>query len=96
MPKKQEAKKLSKKRVRFTLEAPEAQKVILMGDFNNWNPKTHSMKKDDQGMWSKVVMLTPGNYEYKFLVDGDWRNDPHNDQTVPNCFGTFNNGLTVR
>jgi len=36
-------------------------------------------------------MLPVGTYEYKFLVDGIWRLDPQNNQTCPNCFGTYNN-----
>jgi len=53
------------------------------------------MKKDDKGRWSKIVTLAPGMYEYKFLVDGQWQNDPNNDQMVANSFGTLNNILTV-
>ena len=33
--------------------------------------------------------------EYKFVVDGEWRNDPNNDQVVHNSFGTLNNLLTL-
>jgi hypothetical protein len=40
-------------------------------------------------------MLSPGNYEYKFLVDGQWKEDPQNDQLHPNCFGTYNNIINV-
>jgi hypothetical protein len=53
------------------------------------------MKKDAKGRWTKIVTLAPGGYEYKFLVDGEWQNDPNNDQVVPNSFGTLNNHLTV-
>ena len=84
-----------KTRVTFSLEAPAAQEVILCGDFDNWNIKTHPMKKDKSGVWTKTLMLSPGRYEYKFLLDGQWRNDPKNDQTRPNRFGTRNNVLTI-
>lgn len=87
--------KTKKGRVSFKLEAPDAQKVSLMGDFNNWNPKTHVMKKDKKGMWSKTILIAPGRYEYKFFVDGEWWNDPHNDQTVLNTFGSINNVLII-
>jgi hypothetical protein len=53
------------------------------------------MKKDKKGRWTKIVTLAPGRYEYKFLVDGEWQNDPNNDQVVHNSFGTLNNQLTV-
>lgn len=82
-------------RITFSLEAPDAKEVILMGDFNQWNSRVHPMKKDEIGVWNKVTMLTPGVHEYKFLVDGQWHSDPNNDQVCPNCFGTFNNVVTV-
>lgn len=96
MQKKQGGKKTARKRVTFTLDAPHAEEAILAGDFNDWNLKSHVMKKDDKGVWTKVAMLTPGTYEYKFLVDGEWRNDPRNEHTVANSFGSLNNSLTLR
>ena len=84
-----------KGRISFKLEAPEAKQVSLMGDFNNWNPKTHVMKKDKKGVWSKTILIAPGRYEYKFFVDGEWWLDPENDQTGQNTFGSTNNVLIV-
>jgi 1,4-alpha-glucan branching enzyme len=95
MPKKKSGKKPQRKRMTFKLVAPEAREVILLGDFNDWDKKKHFMKRDQNGIWSKIVMLAPGRYEYKFLLDGDWHNDPSNDQTVPNTFGTLNSVLIV-
>jgi 1,4-alpha-glucan branching enzyme len=66
-----------------------------MGDFNKWNPKVHPMKNDGNGFWTKSVIIPPGKYEYKFLIDGDWKEDPGNEQTCPNCFGTLNSILSV-
>jgi len=88
-------KKKGKKRVIFYLEAPEAKEVILMGDFNNWNPLSHIMKRDEKGIWKKIVFLPQGRYEYKFLVDGQWLNDPANERMVANPFGTLNNLLNI-
>jgi 1,4-alpha-glucan branching enzyme len=84
-------KDIERRKITFALETSDAKKVILMGDFNNWNPKKHPMKKDGNGMWTKTVMLFPGEYEYKFLVDGEWKEDPQNDQKCLNRFGTLNN-----
>lgn len=86
--------KTKRRRVNFSFEAPDANKVVLGGDFNNWNIRAHPMKYEG-GVWKKVLMLEPGRYEYKFLVDGQWRNDPNNDQTCANCFGTHNNVLVI-
>ena len=57
--------------IEFVLRMPKAHQVILMGDFNNWNPKTHPMRKDENGEWRKTVLMFPGRYEYRFWADGD-------------------------
>jgi 1,4-alpha-glucan branching enzyme len=88
-------KKAQKRRITFKLEASGAKEAILAGDFNSWDVKKHRMKMDVKGRWTKIVTLAPGSYEYKFVVDGEWQNDPNNDQVVPNSFGTLNNHLTV-
>jgi 1,4-alpha-glucan branching enzyme len=95
MSKKKHEKKTQRRKITFKLEAPEANEAILAGDFNSWDLKKHKMKKDKKGRWTKIVTLAPGGYEYKFLVDGEWQNDPDNDQVVHNSFGTLNNHLTV-
>lgn len=95
MPKSRSKKKIKRKRVTFTLEAAEAREVLLMGDFNHWNPKKHPMKNNAEGLWSKTVLLPPGKYEYKFFVDGNWAHDPQNGLMRPNCFGSFNSVLIV-
>ena len=88
-------KKIKKRRVTFSINLPDAEEVILVGDFNKWNPKTHSMKNNEHGIWSKTVIIPPGKYEYKFLIDGQWKEDPQNDQTCLNCFGTRNSVLNL-
>ena len=87
--------KVKRRRVTFSLEATQAKEVILTGDFNNWDPKIHPMKTDGNGLWNKTVMIPPGKYEYKFLIDGDWKEDPQNAQTCPNCFGTQNSIINL-
>jgi len=82
-------------RVTFRLKAPSVKEVILMGDFNNWDAGSHPMEKDENGIWKVSMMIPPGKYEYRLLVDGQWRLDSGNNQTVPNSFGTENNVLTV-
>ena len=83
------------RKVTFSLENTDANEVFLMGDFNEWNPKTHPMKSNGNGTWVRDVKISPGEYEYKFLVDGQWKEDPQNEQLSPNCFGTYNNIINV-
>ena len=83
------------KKVHFTLSAPEAQNVFLLGDFNGWETDPHSLKKDKKGNWKISLNLTPGKYEYRFLVDGEWQNDPNCAAFVHNTFGSENCLLTL-
>lgn len=89
--------KTTKKRRRlvFMLEAPHAREVILMADFNKWDRTVHLMKRDKNGVWKKTVMIPPGRYEYKFLVDGEWWHDPGNRDVCYNKHGTFNSVINV-
>lgn len=79
----------------FKLHAPQAKRVSLAGTFNNWDPKALSAKKDSGGNWVIKVSLKPGRYEYKFVVDGSWINDPRS-ATVYNAFGTQNSILEIK
>jgi len=80
----------------FRLYAPQARQVSLAGSFNSWNTKTLSAKKDSRGNWAAKVNLKPGRYEYKFLVDGSWLNDPNCRSYIPNAFGSQNSLIEVR
>lgn len=86
---------VGRRRVTLFLEAPEAREVFVTGDFNGWDHQSHPMKPDKEGVWSRTFMLDPGTYEYKFIVDGGWRNDPANLENCENCYGTLNSILTV-
>ena len=87
--------KTKKRKVTFTLTAPDAKEVFLVGDFNNWDEKKHPMKKDEGGRWKKDIIVPPGRYEYKYLVDGKWEIDPANKKVIQNRFGTLNNVILV-
>lgn len=80
----------------FKLYAPQAKRVNLAGSFNNWNTKTLAAKRDSKGNWTVKVNLRPGRYEYKFLVDGSWLNDPNCTNCVGNGFGSQNSVVEVR
>ena len=55
-------------RAEFACEAPEANCVFLVGTFNGWNPQATPMARKDNGEWTTVLELPPGNYHYRFLV----------------------------
>jgi 1,4-alpha-glucan branching enzyme len=78
------------KRVSFSFSAPQAGKVSVAGDFNEWNLVSHPMKKDKKGVWKISLDLLPGTYQYRFLVDGEWQSDPNCTECVENPFGALN------
>ncbi len=93
--KKKESQKIKRRKITFQYENPGAQQVLLVGDFNGWNEKKHPMITDGKGRWEKNVLLIPGTYEYKFIVDGQWKKDPANKEYCLNRFGTHNSVLKV-
>jgi 1,4-alpha-glucan branching enzyme len=74
----------------FSLSAPQAGSVFITGDFNQWNLSAQPLKQDKKGVWRISIALGPGRYEYRFLVDGEWQNDPNCSSFVENRFGTLN------
>lgn len=89
-------KKQKQKKVNFKLNAPEAKKVRLTGDFKSWDEKGILMKKSRTGEWKVGVGLEPGRYEYKFIVDDQWWTDPTNSDTQSNSLGELNSVLEVK
>jgi 1,4-alpha-glucan branching enzyme len=77
----------------FSYEAPSAKMVTLAGNFNNWggtegggryDPTIDPMADPDgDGIWTIVVPLPPGRYQYKFVIDNGvrWEEDPSNPNT---------------
>jgi len=74
----------------FSLLAPEARRVSIRGSFNQWDPSSHALERDQKGVWRISVLLSPGRYEYRFFVDGEWQTDPSCSTLVENAFGTLN------
>jgi 1,4-alpha-glucan branching enzyme len=80
----------------FTLPAeaaPEANDVVLVGEFNEWNKEEGiSMKKLKDGTFKTTVDLEAGrSYEFRYLIDGQqWENDWEADAYQPNAYGEEN------
>jgi 1,4-alpha-glucan branching enzyme len=83
----------AKKSATFILDAPTGRDVAVAGSFNNWQPQ--DMTKGPDGLWRISVQLTPGTYQYKFLVDTQWQEDPSNPRKTPNEHGGFNSTCDV-
>lgn len=66
----------------FSIRAPGASSVYLVGDFNQWNPTVEPMNRVDD-RFEIGLFLVAGTYRYKFVVDGDMIADPDNPGRSP-------------
>jgi len=81
--------------VQFVYIDHSARSVCLAGNFNGWSENSSCMKKNGN-TWSVQIELTPGRYQYLFLVDGrKWRQDPGALLHESNGFGGENSILIV-
>jgi 1,4-alpha-glucan branching enzyme len=78
------------KKQTFRLIDPEAERVLLAGDFTQWQKGAIPMRNEGNGLWTQTVDLGPGTYSYLFIVDGEWRDDPECTIRVANPFGGQN------
>ena len=72
----------------------DAENVVLSGSFNKWNEDVFKMKRNDEG-WTITLKLRPDTYYYKFIVDGNWIEDPNNPDKVINEYGGFNSVVSI-
>jgi 1,4-alpha-glucan branching enzyme len=79
-----------KKKETFEINDPNATSVELVGDFTAWDQKPVSLKRQKDGTWRATVSLDPGTHEYRFRVDGQWRDDTSCSARRPNPFGSDN------
>jgi len=83
------------KNVAFSLKVPSAKSVKLAADFTDWEKCALDLMQNEDGVWFSFIPLEPGQYSYRFIVDGQWCDDPRSTQRVPNPFGTENALLVV-
>jgi 1,4-alpha-glucan branching enzyme len=79
----------------FHLDAPSAHQVLLAGNFTNWEKNAVKMIKGGGGIWHAKVPLKPGRHLYRFVVDGQWQNDPVRHEHVANPYGSSDTVLTI-
>jgi len=84
--------------VRFVLEAPQAGRVSVVGDWNNWNPDKDRLRDEDgDGPWEVTLHLQKGQEaRYQFLVDGErWMADPRAPLQLDDGFGGITSVLQI-
>ena len=74
----------------FSFKEPKATNVQLVGDFTQWQQKPINLQRGADGVWNTSIELPPGSHHYRFLVDGQWRDDPGCTRRVPNPYGGQN------
>lgn len=84
-------------RMRFVYHDDGAASVALAGDFNNWDPRSVVLKRDEAGLWvGEIDAPLPGKYQYKFVINGQsWLEDPNNGMKAPDSYGGLNSVLIV-
>jgi len=87
--------KKKKGTIQFAVQ-PEhkTKKVFLAGTFNDWTPERMTKRKG--GMYVSNRKLEPGDYRYKFVIDGQWMSDNDNPIQVPNPFGSTDSIVHVK
>lgn len=78
--------------VQFRLDAPGATRVEMAGSFTGWKP-AHELTEVAPGVWSVMVPLAPGVYDYNFVIDGQRMVVDPNAPRVADGFGGNNSRL---
>lgn len=57
-----------------------ADKITLVGDFNDWDHRSHPFDQTNDGSWQATLDLPAGSqYEFRYWIDGDWKLDSDAD-----------------
>jgi hypothetical protein len=83
------------KKVPLKIKADGAREVVLTGDFTQWAKDQIRLTPTSGGEWITVLELAPGEYQYRLIVDGEWRDHSEASKKIGNPFGTQNCVLTV-
>jgi 1,4-alpha-glucan branching enzyme len=79
----------------FVVKIESAKDVAVTGDFTQWSAEGVRLHQIQKGEWAVNLDLAPGEYQYRLLVDGQWKDHSEASRRVPNPFGTENCVLIV-
>ena len=81
-------------KVTFTVEAKEANTASVVGDFNNWNPNAGELSKLKNGTFKGIFDVNKdAAYEFKYVIDGAFVNEPEADSYKWNEFAGAENSV---
>jgi hypothetical protein len=73
-----------------------ADRISVTGDFNDWRQDAHPLVQNRHGVWQVALDLPIGNsYQFRYVIDGQWRTDSHADGFSDNGFGSQNSIITA-
>jgi chromosome partitioning protein len=81
--------------ITLTLKAPQAKEVYIAGEFNNWKLDDKSRMEKTNGCWTKHLSLDKGKYRYRFVIDGNWSEDPANPLKQLNPYGAMDSLIEI-
>ncbi|MDD5166864.1 MAG: AAA family ATPase [Candidatus Omnitrophica bacterium] len=79
----------------LSISAPQASQVHVTGDFNGWKISDDTRMEHVNGSWNKKLNLKGGKYRYRFVVDGQWIEDPNNLAKEMNPYGQMDSLLEI-
>ncbi|WP_348824308.1 isoamylase early set domain-containing protein [Flavobacterium aestuarii] len=84
-------------KVTFSVEAKEANQVSVIGDFNDWKIEEGVLSKLKNGTFKGTFEVSKdAEYEFKYVIDGTYQNEPEADSYKWNDFaGAENSVLSV-
>lgn len=86
-------------KVEFSVPSKNYKDVVIVGDFNNWNVSdefTFKKSKKRKEHVLKVNLALDQKYQYRYIIDGQFLNDPEADSFRSNPFGTENCVLDLK
>lgn len=91
----EEIPRMAQEKVIFSVAAPAANEAYLVGDFNGWSMNEGSRMNRDNGGFKKELPLAPGRYRYRFVIDGNWIEDPNNPVQELNPYGQLDSLIEI-
>lgn len=81
-------------KVTFELEGIEADTIVAVGNFNDWNASATPLKKFKNGKFKTTVNLAKDeSYEFRYIADGVYLNDDQADSYKWNDYAASENGV---
>ena len=88
-------KKADSKQINFVTKVEGAKEVVVTGEFTGWAKDKVRLKLSGPGEWGATLDLAPGEYRYRLLVDGQWRDDAQARKRISNAYGSEDCVLVV-